>query len=89
MYVSRLKGMREMKMKHPWIKGIIVSVVLVLGLGIFPVQLPFLHMTHATPVAKAAAPKYVTTANVHLRKGPGNKIFSDIDHSKREKDSLS
>ncbi|MDG3044440.1 hypothetical protein OE903_12790 [Bacillus sp. B6(2022)] len=41
MYVSRLKGMREMKMKHPWIKGIIVSVVLVLGLGIFPVQLPF------------------------------------------------
>lgn len=62
-----------MKMKHPWIKGIIVSVVLVLGLGIFPVQLPFLHMTHVTPVAKAAAPKYVTTANVHLRKGPGTK----------------
>ncbi|MGP3739791.1 SH3 domain-containing protein [Bacillus sp. 4A_MP2] len=62
-----------MKMKYPWIKGIIVSVVLVLGLGIFPVQLPFLHMTHATPVAKAAAPKYVTTANVHLRKGPGTK----------------
>ena len=74
-----------MKMKHPWIKGIIVSVVLVLGLGIFPVQLPFLHMTYATPVAKAATPKYVTTANVHLRKGPGTKysVILTIPKGKR------
>lgn len=74
-----------MKMKHPWIKGIIVSVVLVLGLGIFPIQLPFLHMTHVTPVAKAAAPKYVTSANVHLRKGPGTKysVILTIPKGKR------
>ena len=44
-----------------------------------------LHMTHATPVAKAAAPKYVTTANVHLRKGPGTKysVILTIPKGKR------
>lgn len=42
-------------------------------------------MTHATPVAKAAAPKYVTTANVHLRKGPGTKysVILTIPKGKR------
>lgn len=44
-----------------------------------------LHMTHATPVAKAATPKYVTTANVHLRKGPGTKysVILTIPKGKR------
>ncbi|MFS0655477.1 D-alanyl-D-alanine carboxypeptidase family protein [Bacillus sp. 179-C3.3 HS] len=60
-------------MKRPWLKIKMVSIIFVLGLGMFSVELPLLQVPHKKSVVEAAAPTYITTANVNLRKGPGTK----------------